>query len=43
MLDTIKNQLVQIIFIPVLMLLSVILIFDLKQIEERERQRELEL
>jgi hypothetical protein len=38
-----KDRLIQIVAAPIMMLLSLILLFGLKHLEEEERQRELDL
>ncbi|WP_258761803.1 hypothetical protein [Bradyrhizobium arachidis] len=40
---TLTDRLLQIVATPIMMLLSLILIFDMKRLEEEERQRELDL
>jgi hypothetical protein len=41
--DSLKTRVLQIAAMPFIMLLGLILIFDLKRMEEEERQRELDL
>ena len=43
MAGSLKDRLLQIVATPIVMLLSLVLIFDLKRLEEKERQRELDM